>query len=88
LQIAGVVGVDPGPLTLRELLWMHESRVRDQWNHTSSILALTANCHRDPKKTASFAPQDFHPLEKPRSVRRGQRITANNIGLLKAAFVR
>ena len=28
-KLAGVCGVDPGPLTLRELLWMAEARGRE-----------------------------------------------------------
>ncbi|MEO2031482.1 MAG: hypothetical protein ABGZ35_05305 [Planctomycetaceae bacterium] len=48
-------------MTLRELVWMAEARSRDHWNHTSAILALTANTHRDPKKSKTFKPTDFHP---------------------------
>lgn len=33
------------------------------WNHTAQLLAMTANVHRDPKKTPVFSPQDFHPHE-------------------------
>jgi hypothetical protein len=47
-QPSGVFGVDPGPLTLRELLWMAEARAREAWAHTSAVLALIANVNRDP----------------------------------------
>lgn len=40
---------------------MAEARQREQWNHTSSLLALLANCHRDPKKTRPYKPAQFHP---------------------------
>jgi hypothetical protein len=53
--------VDPGPLTLRELCWMAEGKQRNDWSHTSVILALVANCNRDPKKRA-FTPDDFNPF--------------------------
>lgn len=33
-----------------------------QWWHTSSLLAMTANVNRDPKKTPTpYKPKDFHP---------------------------
>jgi len=50
-------------LTLRELTGMAEAKVREQWSHTSMLLALTANVNRDPKKTRAFSPTDFNPLE-------------------------
>jgi hypothetical protein len=85
-QTAGVLGVDPGPLTLRELAWMVEARRTDQWNHTASLLALLASIHRDPKKRrAPFTPAEFHPLVAGRGngARRGIRLTGERIGLLK-----
>jgi hypothetical protein len=45
---------------------MAEARNRQAWAHTSALLALIANCHRDPKKTRPFQPADFHPHEKQR----------------------
>ncbi len=62
-QLAGIVGVDPGPLTLRELLWMTDARRNDQWSHTAAVMALTANVHRNPKKRSQpYTPAEFHPL--------------------------
>jgi hypothetical protein len=29
---------------------MVEARRRDQWSHTATLLAMTANVHRNPKK--------------------------------------
>ena len=43
---------------------MAEGRTREAWNHTSALLALMANAHRDPKKSSPFKPADFHPLAK------------------------
>ena len=40
---------------------MAEARGRERWAHTSSVLALLANAHRDPKKTSAFKPADFNP---------------------------
>lgn len=44
---------------------MAEARMRDEWARTSSVLALIANAHRDPKKTRAFKPGDFDPFAKP-----------------------
>jgi len=52
-------------LTLRELLAMAEARVKDEWTRTSSLMALIANVHRDPKRTRAFKPADFDPFARP-----------------------
>jgi len=43
---------------------MAEARGRDDWAHTSAILALIANVNRDPKKTRPFKPSDFDPYAR------------------------
>jgi len=43
---------------------MAEARTRDGWAHTSTVMALLANCHRDPKKTKPYRPADFDPFAK------------------------
>ena len=40
---------------------MAEARTRHDWSQTSSLLALIANAHRDPKKAKPFKPSDFDP---------------------------
>jgi len=42
---------------------MAEGRSRENWQHTSAILALLYNCNRDPKKTRAAKPSDFNPFE-------------------------
>lgn len=43
-------------------------RVKSAWQRTSSLMALLANCHRDPKKRKPYTPADFDPFaEKPKS---------------------
>ena len=77
--------MDPGPLTIRDRMWMAEAKSRDNWTHTSAVLAMTANCHRDPKKTKAFKPADFDPYalaEKKRPVGR-----IKDLGILKTVFV-
>ena len=83
-QLAGAIGVDPGGLTLRELLWMSEGAGRDAWSRASNLMALLANINRDPKKSKVFKPTDFNPYYavKKDSVL----VTRENIGILREAF--
>ncbi len=60
---------------------MAEGRSRDEWARTSSLLAMIANCHRDPKKTRAFKPADFDPFATPtRPIKVG-------VGVLKDVFL-
>ena len=63
---------------------MAEARSRDRWARTSALMALIANCHRDPKKSRPFKPADFDPYLE----RKADRLVVDkeNIGLLKQAF--
>ena len=65
---------------------MAEARQSEDWNHTAAILALLANCHRDPKKTRPFKPADFHP-RPPERPHRGPPAPKTDISILKAVFV-
>tara|TARA_R110002020_G_C15760684_1_gene727065 strand:- start:28 stop:429 length:402 start_codon:yes stop_codon:yes gene_type:complete len=38
-KIAGALGIDPNPYSLKELFWLYEGRDRQQWMHTASITA-------------------------------------------------
>ena len=44
---------------------MAEACGRDAWSRTSALMALLANCHRDPKKTRMLRPRDFDPFTEP-----------------------
>jgi hypothetical protein len=62
-ELAGVVGVHPGPWSLRELLAAVKGRQRELWNHTSSLLAQLAEIHRDPKKRPRpYDAAEIHPM--------------------------
>jgi len=82
-ELAGVIGIDPRRFTLRQIVVMAEAKSRQAWNHTSAILAMLANVHRDAKKTRAFRPADFHPH------RRAERPTITKVGInvLKQVFV-
>jgi len=83
-ELAGVCGIDPGPLTLRELLFMAEARGRESWAHTSAILALIANVNRDPKKTRPFIRAVEQALLLAATVKRSSRQVATNLAESRA----
>lgn len=41
--------MNPEPFTMKELVWMSEAKRKDDWEHTSSLMALTANIFSDTK---------------------------------------
>ncbi len=61
---------------------MAEARSHERWNHTAAMLALTANCHRDPRRQKAYVPADFLP-QPDRSA--AQPLT--DLSILKAVFV-
>lgn len=62
---------------------MAEAKSHQAWNHTSALLAMLANIHRDAKKTRAFKPEDFHP-----HCRQEQQVTGHvGIDVLKQVFV-
>ena len=64
---------------------MAEGRGQIEWAQTSALLALTANAHRDPKKTRAFKPSDFNPYH----VRETERPIGKtkDLSILKHVFV-
>src|SRR5690606_10842197 len=42
-RYAGVVGFDPGKLTLRELVAAHDSRQASEWDRTCELVATAIN---------------------------------------------
>jgi len=69
-ELAGIIGFDPGPYTLRELMAAAKSASSNRWDHTAMMLCQNANIHRDPKK-APYPLHRFHPFaakDKPRGM--------------------
>ena len=73
---------------------MAEGHGRDEWGRLSVLLALTANCHRDPKKGRPLKPSDYDPYlsttgRQAFGDERGEVVEVNreNIGLMKEAFL-
>ena len=62
-----MIPVDPRPFTLRELLWLAEGARRERWSRMSSLMALTANVSRDPRRCRAFKPADFDPFADARA---------------------
>lgn len=58
-ELAGSVGVDPRPFTVRELVYRSKGAGLQDWNQTSSLLAMihNVNCSRGRKKK----PDDMNP---------------------------
>ena len=61
---------------------MANAHGRERWQHTSVVLAMLANAHRDSKKTKAFKPSDFDPYAK------REKIKVTRMSDLKAAFVK
>ncbi len=57
---------------------MYEAKVEHEtdtlkadWQRTASLMALLANCHRNPKKSKPYKPSDFYPFAESRNVEVG-----------------
>lgn len=84
--MAAVCGLDPGPLTFAELRDAYDHKCDFDWEQTSSLMALIANRHRDPKKEHAYRPDAFYrPRHRPK---RKFRKSVGDIGALKAMFTR
>jgi len=60
---------------------MEEARQRATWAPFSALMALLANCHRDPKRQRTLKPADFDPF------RRREKPLKVSIEVLKDIFV-
>ncbi len=65
---------------------MAEAKSKDNWQHTSSVLALLANINRDPKKQKAFTPDDFNPYRK--SPEKKTILKGKDLRILKDVFVK
>jgi hypothetical protein len=65
---------------------MSESRSKENWSHTSALLALLANAHRDPKKSKQYSPADFNPHHTPPKPA-APIFTTSDLSILKTIFV-
>lgn len=68
---------------------MAEGKIHRQWDQFASLMALIANCNRDPeKRRRPFSPDDFNPFaELRKKVERATKRVKVGVEALKA-FVR
>lgn len=67
---------------------MSQARHRYDWDRAAAIMALTANCHRDPKTTEPFKPADFNPFaEKAKSDDVLKLSAKHSVSVLASLFV-
>ncbi len=64
---------------------MAEGRNENLWLLAAAVMALLANCHRDPKKRA-FTPDDFNPTVARAERADVIRVTPETIGDMREAF--
>ena len=84
-----MLGVDPHAMTLRELVWMLHARRLHDWGQMGSLLAMTANVNRNPKKRRRpFGIQEFVPSDLRREFRasNGIRLTKTMLHALRPIF--
>jgi len=93
-ELAGILQMDPGPFTLRQLCRMSMAHRRQLWDHTAEILSIQAEINRDRKKRRRpFRASEFHPFPRHRNNREPLRgrggipVTGDTIGMLAEAIV-
>jgi hypothetical protein len=64
---------------------MAEARCRNNWTHTSTILAHLANVNRYSRRARLFKPAEFNPYERRRP--KGIPLIRDNLKVLKQVFV-
>ena len=60
-EYAGIVGVDPSPLTLRKLSIMAEAKERSEWNRFSVLIAKLHNVNQV-KRSDLISFEQVHPF--------------------------
>jgi hypothetical protein len=85
-QLAGILGVHPDPFTLRELYEMAQSRQKQDWQHTSNLMALFANLLTF-NRSHTFKAADFDPFAQSQSSAVIPLDTADAMALLKKTFI-
>jgi hypothetical protein len=62
---------------------MLESRQRHDWAIASSVMALVANIHRDPKRSSLIKPSQFDPFAR----RAASTTIRADVSVLKDVFI-
>jgi len=59
--VAGYLGINPDPFTIRELWLMSEGKQREEWEHTAQIMMIIQNVNCTKRKDMKSADY-FNPL--------------------------
>ena len=73
--MAGAVGIDPLPLTYRELVWMYLGRQRAEWERTAALLATIHNVTQQSKVDAN----QYNPYAERRTESAGKPMTMREL---------
>jgi len=70
--MAGYIGIDPDPLTFRELVFMVEGKQRQDWEHTASFIAMihNVNCKKGSHVNADY----YNPMVKKKKKKIGDSV--------------
>ena len=85
-QLAGILGLHPDPFTLRQLYEMAESRQKQDWQHTSNLMALLANLLTF-NRSHTFKAADFDPFAQSQTSSVIPLDTEDAMALLKRTFI-
>ena len=70
-EVAGVIGIDPLPLTLRELMWMARAREENLWIKVSHLMASSLNANPFHREEVGSADDVFDAMARDGFTSRG-----------------
>ena len=70
-EVAGVIGIDPLPLTLRELMWMARAREENLWTKVSHLMASSLNANPFRREEVGSADDVFDAMARDGFTSRG-----------------
>ena len=87
-ELAGAAGVDPGPRTFRELVYMATGRSKADWQTASAIVAAIWSANANFEGIRVHDASESNPHVESERPHRGTEITADNLDLLSAVVGR
>ena len=84
--MAGIIGINPDNLTMREIFWMFKGRDKQNFLYLSSILSMLVNVNCI-KSSDRVTPEAFNPYAKNNANNNIKlSLNKNNFHLLKKIF--
>ena len=80
-ELAGLIGIDPGPYSLRQLVWMWEAKRDENWTVMSVAVSWLINTRprQDKRKRKIVKPEHINPYSRHRRRRkRGSRLRGDS----------